>query len=104
MFRSKLTRCATCKIESVVPIMDECIHNRVSDHWLLSLVCTSCHMRREVLVRHAQAEAFDRALDEQARLLQSAIRRFERASMEDDIQRFVNAVDADCIWPEDFVI
>lgn len=101
--KQPLTRCPACKVHAVVPIMDECVHNEESGRWLLSLLCTACRMHREVLVTQEQANDFDRALDDEARKLTAAIRRWSYKSMEDDICRFVAACEADQVWPEDFV-
>lgn len=101
MFKQPLTRCPSCKLNAVVPIMDECQERK--GHWLLSLRCSACYACREILVTQEQAEVFDRALDDEERKLRAALRRMERASMADDVARFAAALEADAILPEDFV-
>src|SRR4051812_2654096 len=99
--KQQLTRCRDCKLESVIPIEDEC-EERFGG-WNLTVICTVCREVRKLSVTQLQAEEFDEALDKQSREVVRAIRRFERANMQDDIERFVNALNIDAILPEDFV-
>lgn len=100
--KQQLTRCATCKLESVVPLMDE--SHETATGWHITLRCTSCFEVREVDVTQESADAFDTALDKQSRELTAAIRRWAHDNMQDYVNRFARALEADAIHPEDFVI
>jgi hypothetical protein len=56
------------------------------------------------LVSQATAEAFDRALDAEAASLRYALAQLEHEHMQEHIERFAAALDADAILPEDFCV
>jgi hypothetical protein len=105
MFKQPLTRCPGCKLNAVVPLMDECAQfSEPYKGWHMVLRCVACHTVREVLVSQATAEAFDRALDAEAASLRYALAQLEHEHMQEHIERFAAALDADAILPEDFCV
>jgi hypothetical protein len=47
-------------------------------------------------------DRFDEELDRGTELLMRDLKRLTRANMEDEIERFVCALESDAIWPMDF--
>jgi len=72
------------------------------DHWLLERFCPECWWEGEH--RHEQRimEAFDIALDDGTDILVRSLHDLTAERMQDDIERFTIALDADAVLPEDF--
>jgi len=94
-----LHSCNSCGSKLVYPITWE---EASGDSWAVSLRCPDCEERREGVFNQSTVEAFDEELDLGADALTSDYRRLCRANMADEIDRFVAAIQAGAILPEDF--
>lgn len=94
-----LSRCIRCDSPLVQPVSWE---EAGQDTWQVMLRCPECETRRDERFDQATVEAFDEALDAGTDDLTADYRSLCRANMADEIDRFVAAVDAGAIAPEDF--
>ena len=67
-----------------------------------ALHCPNCDVYREGTFSEDTVEAFDRELDRGAEALIRDYKRLVRANMDEELKRFVGALNADAILPEDF--
>ena len=95
----RLNVCLSCQSELVYPVTWE---EAGKDTWAVSLRCPGCEVRRDGVFNQHTVEAFDEALDAGTDALTSDYRRLCRANMAEEIDRFVAAIDADAVLPEDF--
>lgn len=88
-----------------------CGHNRVqptgwsevgTSDWHVTLRCPDCEERRGAIFGQDELNEFDAALDEGTRSVAYDLDLLARANMADDIDRFIEALNADHIVPEDF--
>jgi hypothetical protein len=91
--------CLDCDSELVYPIEWE---ESGAENWSVLLHCPNCDVFREGVFGQDTVEAFDEELDRGADLLAGDYRRLMRANMAEEIERFVGALEADAILPEDF--
>ncbi|MFN2615765.1 MAG: hypothetical protein ABR581_01435 [Thermoleophilaceae bacterium] len=91
--------CLDCDSELVYPVDWE---EAGPENWTVLLHCPNCDMQREGIFHQDTVERFDEALDGGAEQLASDYRRLVRANMADEVDRFVSALEADAILPEDF--
>jgi hypothetical protein len=71
-------------------------------HWEVTLRCPNCEWTNTGVVEQAVVEKFDEALDGGTEALVRDLKRMIHANMEDEIERFVEALNNDHILPEDF--
>jgi hypothetical protein len=71
-------------------------------HWAITLECPNCEWWDADVFDEAAVERFDEELDRGTEALVRDLMRLMRANMEDDVERFVAALHADAILPEDF--
>jgi hypothetical protein len=71
-------------------------------HWDVTLHCPNCDWIGGGVYGEELVERFDEELDRGTEALVRDLHRLMRANMEDEIDRFVAALAADAIWPEDF--
>ena len=71
-------------------------------HWLVSLRCPNCEWRGWGRYDQEAIERFDEELDRGSEALSSDLRRLVRANNEEEVERFVAALRADHVLPEDF--
>ena len=72
------------------------------ENWSVVLCCPNCgHERSGVFAQH-HVEHFDEQLEEGADALARDYRRLLRSNLAEEIDRFVVAIEADAILPEDF--
>jgi hypothetical protein len=71
-------------------------------HWRIVLRCPECEARREGVFEQATVEQLDDQLDRAAGALLSDLKQLTQANMEDEIEFFIRALDADLIVPTDF--
>ena len=91
--------CATCASELVYPVDWE----EASDtHWEVRLRCPNCEWTGAGVYEQDVVERFDEELDRGTEALVRDLKRLMHANMEDEIARFVAALEADHIVPEDF--
>jgi hypothetical protein len=94
-----LHMCVECDSELVYPVQWE---EAGPDNWSVLLHCPNCHVFREGVFTQDNVELFDEELDRGADILARDYKRLMRANMADEIDRFVGALDANAILPEDF--
>lgn len=91
--------CGSCNSELVYPLdWDEA----GATHWEVTLRCPNCEWSGTGVYEQNVVESFDEELDRGTEALVGDLRRLMQANMEEEIERFVNALDADAILPEDF--
>ena len=91
--------CIECASELVYPIQwDEA----GPENWNVLLHCPNCDVYREGVFTQANVEEFDEELDRGGDALARDYKRLMRANMAEEIERFVGALEADAILPEDF--
>jgi hypothetical protein len=94
-----LHTCPDCASDLVQPIdwseaPDEC--------WNLALNCPNCDWYTEGLFTQDQVRELEDRLDEGLADMLRDLQRLTQANMADQIDRFMNALNADQILPEDF--
>jgi hypothetical protein len=72
------------------------------DHWEVELRCPNCEWRGTGVFAQAVVESFDDELDRGIDVLLSDYRALVNSNMEDEIDRFAHALQADAILPADF--
>ena len=91
--------CGACESQLVYPVeWDEA----GATHWEVTLRCPNCEWCGTGVFSQNVVEAFDEELDRGTESLVSDLRRLMQANMEEEIDRFVAALDADALLPEDF--
>ena len=91
--------CAECEAGLVYPVEWE----EASDtHWEVSLRCPNCEWHSTGVFAQDVVDRFDEELDRGTEALVRDLKRLTRANMEDEVDRFVRALNADAILPEDF--
>jgi hypothetical protein len=91
--------CVECSSELVYPVRWE---ESGPENWSVLLHCPNCEVYREGVFAQGTVEAFDEQLDRGGEALARDYKRLLRANMEDELERFVSALAADAILPEDF--
>jgi hypothetical protein len=91
--------CVECDSELVYPVQWE---EAGPENWSVLLHCPNCDVFREGVFTQDNVELFDEELDRGADALARDYKRLMRANMADEIDRFVGALNADAILPEDF--
>lgn len=91
--------CPACASKLVSPVAWE---EAGGSHWDVTLHCPNCDWLGGGVFAEALVERFDEELDLGTEALVSDLQRLMRANMEDEIARFLSALDADQIWPMDF--
>jgi hypothetical protein len=91
--------CRACSSKLVYPVAwDEAEHGS----WSLVLRCPNCEWHGEGVYDHATVERLDQELDRGAQALMRDLRQLAHANMEDEADRFAQALEADQVWPMDF--
>jgi hypothetical protein len=97
--RSDLHVCGACGSDLVYPVdWDEA----GATHWEVSLRCPNCEWSGAGIFEQDVVDRFDEELDRGTESLVRDLRRLIHANMEEDIDRFVTALQAGHIVPEDF--
>ena len=91
--------CVECHAELVYPVQWE---EAGPENWSVVLHCPNCDVYREGVFTQENVELFDEELDRGADALARDYKRLMRANMADEIERFVGALEAGAICPEDF--
>ena len=71
-------------------------------HWNVDLRCPECEWRGNGVFDQAVVERFDEELDQGTASLVRDLRRLVQATMEEEIERFVRALEGNHVLPEDF--
>ena len=91
--------CGTCDSALVYPVeWDEA----GATHWEVTLRCPNCEWSGTGVFEQTVVERFDEELDRGTEALVRDLKRMMHANMEDEIERFVSALEGDHIVPEDF--
>jgi hypothetical protein len=91
--------CLECSSDLVYPVQWE---ESGSENWSVLLHCPNCDVYREGVFSQDTVEGFDEELDRGADTLARDYKRLMRANMSEEIERFVGALTAGAILPEDF--
>jgi hypothetical protein len=91
--------CGECNSDLVYPVeWDEA----GATHWEVTLRCPNCEWFGTGVFSQDVVERFDEELDRGTEQLVRDLKRMMHANMEDEIERFVHALEADHIQPDDF--
>jgi hypothetical protein len=91
--------CGTCSSDLVYPVdWDEA----GATHWEVTLRCPNCEWSGTGVFEQTVVERFDEELDRGTEALVRDLKRMMHANMEDQIERFVLALEGDHILPDDF--
>jgi len=95
----ELHLCVECSCDLVYPVQWE---ESGPENWSVLLHCPNCDVYREGVFTQDNVEEYDEELDRGADALARDYKRLMRANMADEIDRFVGALGAGAILPEDF--
>jgi hypothetical protein len=96
---TELHLCGSCESDLVYPVeWDEA----GATHWEVSLRCPNCEWAGTGVYSQDTVERFDEELDRGTEALVRDLKRLMHANMEEEIQRFTDALQDDLILPEDF--
>ena len=70
--------------------------------WEVSLRCPNCEWTVTDIFEEEAIQRFDETLDRGTEALVADLRQLSRANMEDDVERFIMALNAEHVLPEDF--
>ena len=91
--------CGQCECELVYPVeWDEA----GTTHWEVTLRCPNCEWAGTGVYEQGTVERFDEELDRGTECLVRDLKRLMTANMEEEIERFTDALRDDHILPEDF--
>ncbi|MBA3748132.1 MAG: hypothetical protein H0W96_11675 [Solirubrobacterales bacterium] len=91
--------CPDCASDLVYPVAWE-EADRAS--WEVSLRCPNCEWATTAVYGEDAIQRFDETLDRGTEALVTDLRQLTRANMEEDVERFVLAIEAGHVLPEDF--
>jgi hypothetical protein len=91
--------CGTCDSELVYPVDWE---ETGETHWEVTLRCPNCEWTGTGVFEQDVVERFDEELDRGTETLVRDLKRLMQANMEDEIDRFISALQDGHIVPEDF--
>jgi hypothetical protein len=91
--------CPACTSELVVPIAWA---EAGRERWDVTLHCPNCDWVGGGTYAEDLVERFDEVLDRGTEVLVRDLQRLMRANMEEDVERFLRALQAGAILPEDF--
>ena len=91
--------CPECDRDLVFPVEWE---ETSPTHWEVLLRCPNCEWSEVDVFDQETVDRFDEQLDIGTEILIRDLKRLQQANMEDEIEVFVKALDADAILPEDF--
>lgn len=96
---TELHVCGSCGSQLVFPTDWEPAGSR---HWSVHLRCPDCEWQSEGVYTQDIVDRFDQVLDEGTEAILDDLMRLTHANMEEEIDRFAAALEADQILPEDF--
>jgi hypothetical protein len=91
--------CAACDSTLVYPVDWE---EAGATHWEVTLRCPDCEWTGTGVYPQVLVDRFDEELDRGSEALSRDLTSMMHANMEDEIDRFVTALDGDHILPDDF--
>jgi hypothetical protein len=92
--------CPECDRDLVYPVEWE---ETSPTHWEVLLRCPNCEWSDIDTFDQPTVDRFDEKLDIGTEILIRDLKRLQQANMEDECDRFVRAINADAILPEDFL-
>jgi hypothetical protein len=95
----ELHECPCCDRDLVYPVEWEEVS---PSHWEVLLRCPNCEWSEVGTFDQPTVDRFDERLDRGTAVMLDDLRRLQQANMEEEIQRFVRAMEAGAILPEDF--
>ena len=95
----ELHLCTECDSDLVYPLEWE---ESGTTHWEVSLRCPNCEWTGTGRFLQSCVERFDEELDRGTEALVRDLKRLVHANMEEEIERFVGALEGDHILPSDF--
>jgi hypothetical protein len=97
--RIELHVCPECERELVYPVEWE---ETSPTHWEVLLRCPNCEWSDLGVFDQETVDRFDDELDRGTEAVSRDLKRLTQANMEEEVERFVSALLADAILPEDF--
>jgi hypothetical protein len=94
-----LHECPRCDCDLVYPVQWEEVS---SSHWEVLLRCPNCEWDEVGTFDQDTVDRFDEHLDAGTEKLIRDLRRMQQAHMAEQADRFVRALEADALLPEDF--
>ena len=91
--------CPSCDRDLVYPMDWE---EASPTHWEVQLRCPNCEWAHVGTYDQDTVDIFDEELDRGTEQLLRDLKRLTRANMEEEVERFVAALEADAVWPMDF--
>jgi hypothetical protein len=91
--------CGACHSELVYPVSWE---EAGEIHWQVTLRCPNCESWGTGVFEQDAVEAFDEELDRGTEALVRDFKRLVAANMEEQVERFIEALRDDLVLPEDF--
>jgi hypothetical protein len=91
--------CERCSSELVEPVEWAAAG---PERWRVALSCPNCGHWSEGVFSQECVDRFDERLDEGTAVLVAELKRLQHANMTDDVERFIGALHAGAILPEDF--
>lgn len=91
--------CPLCRSDLVQPVAWS---EEGDASWQLLLECPNCSWIEQGVYTRDEVEQLEDRLDEGLCAMIADLHRLTQANMADDIERFVNALSADQVLPEDF--
>jgi hypothetical protein len=92
--------CPTCNSHLVQPTCWE--QTDEDGHWRIWRRCPECEWSTDGVHNEREIDDYDERLDFGTRELAEVLRELERSNMEQVVETFVAALEADLIGPEDF--
>ena len=91
--------CPECSRDMVYPLEWE---EATETHWEVELRCPNCEWSTVGQYDQDTVDRFDEELDRGSEALVRDLKRLTRANMEEEVERFADALQANAIWPMDF--
>src|SRR3954447_18727020 len=91
--------CPGCEGDLVYPVEWE---EASPTHWEVLLRCPNCEWSEVDTFDQDTVDRFDLKLDRGTEQVMRDLKRLIQANMEEEVERFVQALDSDAIWPMDF--
>ena len=97
--RHGLHICPACDSELVQPV---CWSETEDHRWELTLECPNCGWLEDGIYQREQIDRLEEKLDDGLAEMLADLKRLTQANMAEEIDRFISALNADFILPEDF--
>ena len=97
--RRGLHICPACDSELVQPV---CWSETEDHRWELTLECPNCGWLEDGIYQREQIDRLEEKLDDGLAEMLADLKRLTQANMAEEIDRFISALNADFILPEDF--